>query len=294
MRTTFLIGISWCLMFAAPARGGDAKDATDAQFVGADDWFFLPYPENSNSSNGQIKLGKMQSERSEYPGAKCFWVGHENRQHSAKTFFKTRMATPQDLVLGRRVIHPLSEIKTANDKAEMSWGYHRITNLVDAPKGQLIVHGSTNPEVDVTSLRVIVGGEPDPTITMTGKEDVHHFHPEHWLVFTGTSEPDANDLEAKMALAIRPPAKPGDEGVFLMLESGAILTTKHAYRSRPATRAELKTGTRVALFPSGLDLPSRERAYREAWWIGPLTNVTPSFIKVGRSTVRAEVMRIIE
>ena len=289
MRTLQLLLVGLCVAVCTPVWAGDA------QFVEADDWFFLPYPENSESAHGQIKLGTMKDEPPEFKGTKVFWVGAENRKWPARTYFQTRMAKPQELLLGRRVVYPLGEIKSAKDKAEMGWGYRRIINLVDAPKGHVIVDGSSNPEVELASLRVIVGGEPDPTITMSGKQDAHGFHPEHWLVFAEDRQPDADGVETKMALAIRPPPKPGEAGTFLMLDSGQILTTKHAWRSRPATRAELKTGTRVAIFfASGIDPPSRDLAYRETWWIGPLTSVTPAVIKVGKSSVRVESMRIVE
>src|SRR5256885_654699 len=168
--------LALALCVALPARG-DTKDTIDPQFVAADDWVFISYPENMYSQNGQIRLGKLGEKPAEVAGAKSFWVPAESRAYDAKTFFKTRMARPQDLVLGRRVIYPLRDIHSESDKPD-AWGYRRIIDLVDAPKGKLIVHGSSDPEVELALLRVIVGGDPDPTIAMSGKEDAHHFHPE--------------------------------------------------------------------------------------------------------------------
>jgi len=294
MRTTAFLTVGLCLCFVAPARSGSNKAVADPQLIAAEECFFIPYPEISQSTAGQIMLGSPSDEPSEYPGMKSFWVKSQNRTFSSRTYFRTRMARPQDLVLGRRVIYPLSEIKTENDKLEAGWGYRHIIDLVDAPKGRAIVTGSSNREVELAILRVIIGGDSDPPITMSGKEDAHHFHPEHWLVFTEARQPDADGNDTKMALAIRPPAKPGDEGVFFMLNSGAIITTKHAYKTHVAKRGELKTGTRIALFTAGSDVPERHLAYRETWWVGPLTDVQPAFIKVGRSTVRAELLRVVE
>lgn len=273
----------WLLVISLFATVG----APDTQFVDGDDWFFLPYPENSMSAHGQIKLGRMKNETPEYKGTKLFWVGAENTQYSARTYFQTRLAKPGELTVGRRVVYPLNPLTSAKDKAEMSWGYRRIVDLVDAPKGQAIVDGSSNPIVDLAALRVIVGGDPDPAMAMSGKQDAHGFHPEHWLVYSDERAPDADGVETKMALAIRP-------GTFLMLDSGAIVTSKYAYHSHVATRGELKTGTRVAMFTSGSDAPTRDLSYRETWWVGALTSVSGNVVKVGNRSIAIDVLRIIE
>ena len=287
--------LALALAFCMPIVGAvDAGEPVDPQLVAAHEWFFLPYPESSESAPGEIKLGTMRDEKPEFPGTKVFWVDKENRPYPGRTYFKTRMARPQDLVLGRRVVYPLGEVKTQEDKRQMSWGYRRLVDLVDAPRGQVIVDGHTNPIVDASILRVLVGGEPDPVINMSGKEDLHHFHPEHWLVATEARDPGEGGVEAKMALAIRAPATPGEEGVFLVIDSGAIVTSKYAYRTRPASRAELATGRRVAVFGASMDLPDRDVAYRTAWWVGPLGLVTPAVIKLGRSTVRPEMIRVVQ
>jgi hypothetical protein len=267
--------------------------ATDAQFVDGDDWFFLPYPENMYSIHGQAKLGKMKDERPETPGTKVFTVDAENAKFSARTYFQTRLAKPAELTLGRRVVYPMREIGSAKDRPT-TWGYRRIVNVVDAPKGSVIVDGSSNPIVAMSTLRVLVGGDADPAIAMTGKEDAHGFHPEHWLVYTDERAPDADGCEAKMGLAIRAPPKPGEPGTFLMLDSGAIVTSKWAWRSHVATRGELKTGTRIAQFTSGPDAPARDLAYRDAWWVGALTRVDGSVIRIGNSSVPINVLRVVE
>ena len=101
------------------------------------------------------------------------------------------------------------------------------------------------------------------------------------------------NLRPVYPLAVRVPAKAGDEGVFLVLASGDMVTTRYAYRSRPATKADLKTGTRVANFTMGGDPPSREGAYQQPWWIGNLTDVTPSVAKMGKESVRVEMFSML-
>jgi hypothetical protein len=281
------IVVTWCLLLMTAA-------AADLHFLEADDWFFFPYPENSNSARGRIMLGKKIKESSdEAKGAAVFNVSAENRQYDAKRYFKSRIAKPEEIVVGRHVVYPLSPIQSKNDKDEAGWAYRQIIDLVDAPRGQVIVAGLDNPVVDRAGLRVLVG-ETDPAIAMTGKEDAQHFHPEHWLVFTGDSAPDASGHDTRMAIAIKPPAKKGDEGTFLVLGNGEVVATRYAYRSHAATRSELKKGLRVAKFTVGGDPPSREGAYAETWYVGDLDEVTPGAIRMGNGSVRVDSLRIIE
>jgi hypothetical protein len=290
------IGVVGCVALVAALRADEGKKAAvtaDPQFVESDDWFFFPYPEESMSKRGRVMLGKRIKESSdEVKGAAVFHAA-DNHQYDAKRYFKCRPARPEELVVGRHVVYSANPIQSKSDKDEASWSYRQIVDLVDAPKGQLIVAGTDNPVVDRAGLRVLVG-ENDPTIALTGREDAQHFHPEHWLVFTGASAPDADGHDTKMALAIKAPAKKGEEGTFLVLSSGEIVTTRWAYRSHVATRGELRKGLRVAKFTVAGDPPSREGAYAEPWYVGDLGEVTPGVIRMENGSVRLEALRVVE
>jgi hypothetical protein len=302
-----LIGLGlWC----ASARGAladdkppaevvkqptaDAKPPADPHFLEPDDWFFIPASSGS-AARGEVKLGKKTDDPVDIKGATRFAVPSVGRAYDAKVFFKTRIARPEDLFVGRWVVYPRHAIKSKADKdLATDWNYRRIVNLVDAPKGQLIVAGRTDSVVERDGLRVIVGGDADPTIVMTGKEDAHHFHAEHWLVYTDTTPPDAGGHDTTMALAIKAPDKPGAAGTFLVLVSGDIITTKVAYKTHVATKAELKAGLRVALFTNGGDAPTRAGAYYETWRVGNLTSFTNGIPKMDNASVGVETMRVVE
>jgi hypothetical protein len=218
----------------------------------------------------------------------------DDRVYPSKTWFRTKVAKPEDLYVGRRIIYTQREIKRREDLEDFeTWSYGRIINIGDADKGTVIVARSDTPDAELAKgVRVIVGGDPDPKLELTGKEDPQYFHPEHWLVFTGKGEPGADGFDAKMALAVTAPAKPGEAGTFLRLDTDDLITTKHAVRTRQATKADLKAGLEVALFERG-EPPHREAAYAYTWWVGKLTSVDHGYPKVGNHSVSLSGMRVV-
>lgn len=298
MKTASIVGVVvWGALIGTavadkPAEVEPPAAAADPQFIEADDWFLVP---ESDVGKGTLLLGKKRGRPVDENGLTSFVTTGNNAIVDAKVFFKTRIAKPEDVYVGRTVIYPKSKIASASDKEYATvWNSRRIASLADAKQGKVLVTGSSNRAVDITDLRVIVGAAAEAPIKLTGKEDAHSLHPEHWLVYADSAAPDPSGHETRVALPIQVPAKPGQEGTFLVISTNQVIKTKHAYRSRVATKADLKAGLRIALWGGrGSEVPRREDAYEYEWFVGSLTSYDNNVAKLGNHTVRVELLRVI-
>ena len=285
--------VLFVMVLAGSAWADDPKPPPpDAQFVEFNEWFFMtPNADGSVPHSDRVLLGKRHHDSERCKGCQDFIVAGRVDDEPGIGWFQTRLAKPEDLVAGRRVVYPRVPIKKKEDKPD-TWVYRMVVDVVDAPPGKVIVAGASDVEVDRAGLRVIVDDKA-PALAMTGKEDAQHFHPEHWLVYVGDGTPDPDGCEARMAIAIKAPAKKGAEGTFMRTDNGELITTKYAWHSHAATKAELVDGARIAAFSEGGDVPDRRSAYSFEWDINKI-KIVDGVARIGNSSARLDVLRILD
>jgi hypothetical protein len=287
-----------------PKPAGDAKPAEakpekkpDPHFVEPGDFFFLQWPENTHKK-GTIYVGYKTDGDNDEPGTTLFRdFTTTNYVFNSKEFYRTRPAKPEDLYVGRRIIYPGQKIDSRAKLEEGAmWKFGRIASFAEVKdlkkgEGEILVAGF-DPADLAYGVRVIVGGDKDLEVKLTGSEDRHFFHPEHRLIYVDKGKPDADGHDVVMAILLKAPEKDGEPGTYLSLYNGDVVTSKYAYKTRPATKADLKAGLRIALPERSVE--HRHQAYRGGWWVGDLTSVEGGIARVGNGTVRWEQMRVIE
>lgn len=90
------------------------------------------------------------------------------------------------------------------------------------------------------------------------------------------------------------------EGEYMLID-GQKIWTKYYYRTRPATKDDLRLGAIVIVFDRSdgccYEPPKdRDNARSTAWWMGTVTDLTDLFkneVAVGEFKVRPEAMRVI-
>jgi len=259
----------------------------DAQFVDSDDYCVAgDHPLEPGSVSCTMTKMKAAPDKN---GVAQF----EGRRPS-QYFAQSHIAKPDELAVAKMVLVPSTGSisgappKNREDATRTSWTIKRIASLDD--KAGVLLVGLGNP-VARDVLRV-VDGDTVPAVKLTSKEDRHWFHSEHWLV-----SPDALDdpTEGMMypAIALVPPAKPGDAGEFLLLYTGERVKTVYAVRSRAATPAELKPGVRVALIEGLGDISSRQRALGSRWMMTKVVSATSRSVSIGDYSGTHDRFRII-
>ena len=225
--------------------------------VEADDYFVST---NEIVGPDTVILGKMTDKPRVAGGAASF----DTRQNEVRTKFYWRFhqAKAEELQPGS-VVMVIPHEETRDQVWRTDWRVARVLSLDMLPT-VLIDHYDS---IDVGRL-YIADGLVLPTVAVTSKPDRQHLHDEYWLVSIDDEDLKAGgDLELTPSLALRVPAKPGEEGEFLVAATGKVVKSKHAWRSHPAAPGEIKVGAMVAVAEEDTDNkgPANARAALHLW-----------------------------
>ena len=252
------------LVAAATAAWAQASQPTlDAQFLGTDDWLVAPDADHPLV----LVVARLDHKAATPGGAAKFTVLRNHQPIETAIYYRTHVAKPEELKVGALVVvAPNSSSRTSaeNDTYRAS----RVFALDDLP-GAVVV---TPNQVAARLVRVIEG-DATPTVAVKSPLDRQYFHDEYWLLSTTRKDLDlATGTELEVAIALVLPAKPGDEGEFL-LAGGATVKTRFAWRSRPAEPADLQVGAVLAHLANGSS-PSDAVNSRNDWMAGAVTRTT--------------------
>ncbi len=193
-----------------------------------------------------------------------------------KYMWQTRPATDADIQVGRMAISldvqengVYRAARTRDDaKSNSQWFLARIINVDNKAQGYVIVSGPY--KVAVGGIRVPVKDD-SPSVVISGPEDKHFIHDDYW--FVGDADlPASGYINVRVAVAVKPPTKEtGNEGQFILIPSGKIVWSKYAWKTRIASKDELKTGVYAFMLDTQRDgvyraPESREDAFGGSQW----------------------------
>jgi len=183
-------------------------------------------------------------------GEASFFNLREAKDEVTAYHWLTRPATDADLQVGRRIflLHQRDgdlyrSPKTRQEAMSTRWWMTTIASTAALPHGELLVTGGykvSRDAIRVADALPAAGVSAD----LANGEDAHFLTAGHWLV---ADKPlTAKWMYAEVAAPIKEPsaATKGD-GQFISLRDGKVAWSKHAWRTRPATQADLKPGTQV-------------------------------------------------
>jgi len=198
-------------------------------------------------------------------------------------FWRTQAAQQNQLTIGTLAVmmHRSSQgvyvAPTSRDEAHKHrWWVSRIVSNKTLDNGY--VHVTGGHKINANAIRII-DGDQSPTIASSGVEDDHFVQDDHWLV-AKKALPDKGYVYASLALAAKPPtAETGGEGQFLQTRDGQYVWSRHAWRTRRATQADVRPGMHVFMIhrsKSGVYVApeSRAEALAHRWWTAKVVDTS--------------------
>ncbi|HVK72495.1 MAG TPA: hypothetical protein VM734_04220 [Kofleriaceae bacterium] len=221
-------------------------------------------------------------------GEATFMILADGGTRTSRTSYRTHKAAPEELAVGALVAaldatgndNVYRAPTSREDATRTSWFVSRIVSVDSAAQGHVIVSGGYLVALD--ALR-IVDGDASPRLTVGGAEDAAFIKPDHWFV-SDAPLPDRGYITVRTAVAIQAPsAATKHEGEYLITQNGERLWSRHAWRTRPATSADIKLGAHViALDATGPDNvyrapQSRVDALQTNWFAAKITDTSEAF-----------------
>lgn len=242
-------------------------------------------------------------------GEASFMSLRDGGELTTSHFYRTYRPDPSQLRVGQMVV--MLNAKDRNgayrgpeDKEEAHGGRWWLTRIISvaplAQGGELIVAGGHRVRAD--AVRLIEGDEKE-TVVVNGAEDTHHLQAEHWII-SDRKMPDKSYSYATVGAAIQAPSEQtkGD-GHFIDLHDGHSVWTKHAWRTRPATKEDIKLGRHVFV-RNAKDQDGNYRAPKDRvdaissrWWIAKVTDDSElyknSVTVAGKYRANLEALRVV-
>lgn len=219
-------------------------------------------------------------------GEAAYFIVADGSTKTTKYSFRSHRATPAEVQLGALVAaldHADNGIyrtpRTRQEATSANWFVARIVSVDPVAHGHVVVSGGYKVAVD--ALR-IVDGDNSPRLATPGPEDKWFVKPEHWLVGS-EALPESGYQTVRLAVAIAPPSPATKgEGDFYITSDGARLWSKHAWRTRVATPADLKLGALVIALDQADDSvyrapTSRDEALSSNWFAAKITDTSELF-----------------
>jgi hypothetical protein len=303
----------------APPTGGTAGSGGQGSGVGGPS---CEYPDNHCLDGEVLFVGDKAWERSyvyvqaakmtgqpNASGEASFLVLKDGGEVTTPHFYRTYRADPTQLRVGQMVImlHARDRDRSyrgPKDKEEAqgsNWWMARIISVAPvAQAGRVIVSGGY--EIQVDAIRLIEGDEQE-AIAVGGAEDAHFLKQDHWII-SNDALPAKGYKYAQIGAPIQAPsAQTKGDGHFINLKDGHSTWTKNAWRTRPATEADIQLGTHVFM----LHARDRDRSYRapkdraEAlsgnWWMAKVTDNSELYKGVvtvaGQYRIQLDGVRVI-
>ncbi|HUH01508.1 MAG TPA: hypothetical protein VML75_05900 [Kofleriaceae bacterium] len=170
-----------------------------------------------------------------------------NREISTDHIWRTRPVVPNQLAVGQLIILPSATSQDADGPFKRAYGptesarAHELAMVVRVPDdtGMLIASNSSRVKADAVRL---VEADARATVVVAGTPDRDCFTPD--LRIVSPKQPYA-DLAVGFAAAVLEPATDAAEGAYLNFRDGITTRSRHAWKTRPATAADLRPGAVV-------------------------------------------------
>ena len=280
---------------AQPAAGGSAGG--EASTAGNPE---CPNPENHCLPDGVIMVANKElSPGYQYvepanakggadaTGQAMFFGLRQGKDLTSRWYWETRPAAAADVQVGRRVFmlhiragNTYHAPRTRQEATSRRWWTATVASVAPMNQGYVIVSGGYQIATD--ALRV-ADSIQNPAVlgNLATGEDGHFLTPDHWLV--GKKALSGNYIYVSAAAAIKAPsAETGGEGQFLSLRDGKVSWSKHAWKTRPATAAELRPGVQVFMLhqregKSYRRPKDRTDALGRRWWTAKVTDASQAY-----------------
>jgi hypothetical protein len=238
-------------------------------------------------------------------GEATFLTLRQGKDLTTRHAFRTRPAHDEDLAVGalavmlhRKEGQIYRAPSTRKEAQSHTWWLARIVSVASVDQGFVVVSGGY--KIAPNAVRV-VEGDDSPRVTVSSEADAHFLSPDHWIV----ADRELGNRKYVYAQAAAPiqapsPATKG-EGHFILLDKGAITWSAHAYRSRPATKADMRVGMTVIAFhrkDGPVYAPPRERseALTGRWWVAKVVDTSSlhrgTVDVAGGYTIRVDAIRV--
>jgi len=266
-----------------PGAAADCPNPADHCLPGGELYFVAKHQWKGNYIWANLATMKTPPDSA---GEAKFFLKRNGSDMLTKWFYKTRAAQPGELKIGQMVVmfhdHNEQEVylppATRANALGKRWWMARIISLAPLATGKYVLV-SSGYKVAANNTRLIVGDKSKTAAAAAG-EDAHFLSPSHW--FTSKRPLNARGyqwVELSVPITV-PSAQTKNEGEFIRLPQAKDLWTKFAWRTRPATKADLKQGTRVFMFhdanTNGVyqKPPARFNALRQRWWTALVTDTS--------------------
>lgn len=222
-----------------------------------------------------------QSGQPDAQGEADFLQLGDGKSVRTKYFWKTHRAAPAEIQVGALVIaldraenNVYRAPRTRQEALESAWFLARIVNVDSVAQGYVLVSGGYRVSTD--GLRA-VDGDTSPRVQVSGAEDAHFWHPDYYFL-ASQPLPTQGYESGHLAVAIKEPSpQTNGDGQFINLQTGKIVWSKHAWKTRPAADADLKIGAYMFMMDRAQDSlyhapQSREQAITSTWFVAKLVD----------------------
>jgi hypothetical protein len=233
-----------------------------------------------------VEVAAQQSQPDAAGEAK-FFVKRRGEDLTSKWFYRTRAATAADIQVGKMVVMlhrgekgVYQAPRTRAEAYKHAWWMARITNVNPMSVGNYVIV-SGGYRVAVAGLRAIEGDDSKGT-TVGAAEDAHFLAPEHWIASDKQLRDSGYQYVYPAAALQAPSPATKNEGEFVNLRNGKVSWTAHAWRTRPATQADLKVGQRVFMLHRSENKAyqkPRDRldSFKHAWWTSRIADTSSAY-----------------
>jgi curli biogenesis system outer membrane secretion channel CsgG len=145
------------------------------------------------------------------------------------------------------------------------------------------------------------GAKPEAMTADKPEEDTHWIQPDDY--FTSDRDLEGAYIYVQLGKMIEPPnEKTKEEAQFMNLKDGSSFWTKHYWKTRLATKDDIKPATLVIVFEGNRDdgvykaPASKDDARTGNWFLGRITDISDLYknmIKVGTYNVNPAALRVV-
>lgn len=232
----------------------------------------------------------------------------DGAEMTTQHFWTTRPARRDELAVGQLAIMVHKKDSDGSyrapknrDEAHGTWWMSRIVSIAPlAQAGEVIVAGGYR--INANAVRLVLGDQ-SATVSVSGTEDQHYLKTGHWIIGDKKLPERRHAYVAVGAPITVPSAETKGDGQFINAKDGHTTWTRHAWRTRPATKADIKLGTYVFMVhkkdqDGNYRAPtSRAEAITSTWWVAKVTDTSELYKNVvqvaGDYRVRLDGARVI-
>jgi len=242
------------------------------------------------------------------PGGEATYLNLQTGQQvTTQHVFPSHRARPEELQVGRLAVmfyrseggmyHPP---RTREEAQGTRWWLSRIVSVANVDQGFVLV--ANGYQIATSNIRIL--NDPSaPTATVSPTVDEHFLSTDHWIVSNRGGLPESGYIYASVAAPAQLPSpETQGQGHFIRTSDGAVVWTEHAWRTRKATKEDLRPGMNVVIFyqkrgGTYVGPESRAKALGSRWWITQITDTSTLFRNTvslaGGYTADVSALRVI-